>query len=365
MPRQDTLTAAVAAAGAGGAATTEIPKGSFKRGDTAIFRAPMVFMNDRTGERFLVTAVTGDKITILRKYGERSKLINNANTAMKIGDLIRRIAVAQNETGVAGPAQTQRIGHRNNIVQYFTATADLSELGEKISILGPKAMAHQRRKAKYEYLKDKESAFLWGDFANEQGGVAGITESDLKDWRGTTRGFILTMEGATDANILDTRVLSWNKLCDFTEEINRNRTMNGTTLRTTKAKPKKDMGDMNLVAICGKKASIALGNMQRNQHITIVPEQPNWGFNLKTVQTPFGMLDLYYHTLLDGVYSNYILLVDRERVGTRFLSGFDVATWDISERGYHGTKEEIYSLEGFFMTNPECHGIIKGIETAE
>ena len=321
-------------------------------------RPSHLWKNIRTGEIILVTGHTAvaDQISVIRGYG------TTAAAAMVAGDKLRRMGSIMSETQLPGAPQAIHVGHSNNTVQFFSRVTGISSIAQEAGIRGLSEWQKMQRDTKYEYMLDKEEQYLGGEFVSDEQGATGLIDSALPDWRGETKG-ILSYLNETRSHKLDAGGdLTFGTLSDMLHDINRNRQPDGSTVRTGEAgKTMKTMGKYNLVALCGKEGKKALGRIQRSNTVFIKSGEMEYGFDILKMMTDFGTIEIVQHFLLDEELEGHILLLDTNRIRTVKYKGHGVTVRDITPPNAHYKQEEIYSVEGFELMNPECHGMITNV----
>ena len=330
-----------------------------------------LWMNESTKEVFQVTAVpVGNTVSIRRGYGTQP------NKAMSDGQVLRRLGNALSETDTPGKDYGLRQGHSNNTVQKFSHVIGVTEMLRAQGIRTDDVLARKRRNTLYEHLLAKESQFIFGQFVEDMGGLDSNLRIDdtVTDWKGQTRGFLSYIDEAEagsdyTTNILDAgKNLTFDDLSQFLYDINKNRRLDGSTdIQTEAGAPKKTMGKYNLAAVCGFEGKRALGWLQRKNDIQVKSMEKQFGFDIETIQTEGGMIDIYVHNLLDQGYAGHILLIDRNRIRTvkyknHFAQGkAGLKVREITMPNEPGYQEELYEVCGFELMNPECHGYIYNV----
>jgi hypothetical protein len=83
------------------------------------------------------------------------------------------------------------------------------------------------------------------------------------------------------------------------------------------------------------------------------------GFNVRTLETPHGILKLVPTPVLRGPYNNTILIPSDENLFHAQYRAAKYSTNIKTENGYDGVKDEYFSDEGIGMTLAESHFIMK------
>ena len=325
-------------------------------------RVNHVWMNESTGERFLITKIAVDattatttNVTVVRKFG------STAAAAMTTAHVLRRLGSAFAETDTPGLMQYVKEGHSPNSVQFFSATSSISEMAMAMSFEGQNhPWADLQRRARYEYEVDKESAFLRGEYVFDEEGAT--TKSAPTSWRGATRGlgeFINSSPTVNKITVASGASLGFDDLSDVLYEINRNRGSSGQKQINVSGKLKKHMNEYNLVALCGKKGRKTLSKIQRTGTTLNVDQgQSTYGYHLTQLKTDNGMIDVVTHLDMVGDLDGTIYLIDPTRLKCVKFKNHGTHVRDVTDPKVHGKSQEIYSIEGINFYNPECFGKI-------
>ena len=320
-------------------------------------RPSHLWKNTRTGEIILVTtwSATVDTVNIIRGYG------STAAAGMTASDKLRRMGSIMSETELPGAPQAIHVGHANNTVQFFSRVTGISSIAQEAGIRGISEWQKMQRDTKYEYMLDKEEQYLSGEFVSDEQGNA-PTDTSVPDWRGETKGVLAYLNEMRSHKLDAGGDLTFGTLSDMLHDINRNRQPDGSTVRTGETgKQMKTMGKYNLVALCGKEGKKALGRIQRSNTVYIKSGEMEYGFDILKMMTDFGTIEIVQHFLLDEELEGHILLLDTNRIRTVKYKGHGVTVRDITPPNAHYKQEEIYSVEGFELINPECHGLITNV----
>lgn len=355
----------------------------FAGGLEGAFEPNWLWMNERTKEVVLVKSVAATlasagsgmaagelPVTVIRAYGTQGA------AAVQADDVFRRLGNTLSESQLPGDNFHIRTGHSNNTVQKFSHVIGVTNMLREQGVRGGEVLKRQRQNVLYEHFLAKESQFIYGQFVEDTNGLSSLKDSAVTDWKGQTRGILGYLDmtyptghpksGENRSNILDAGGnLTFDDLSEFLHQINLNRRVdNGTTIQTSGGSQEQTMGKYNLVAVCGFEAKQALGWLQRKNHVHVSPMEKSFGFDLMTIQTEGGKLDIYQHNLLTEGFAGHMLIVDRSRIRTvKYQNHTDkgnagLKVRDITIPNMPGYQEELYEVCGFELMNPECHGYI-------
>ena len=289
-----------------------------------------IWMNERTKERFEITGKTETGVTVNRGFGKEIPAApmdaNDTVTHLVSGFYADRDTVKSTHIKVAE--------RRENYTQRLHAFAPtLSESAKR-------------------YVEKVESAFLFGKKAGgrpEEHPVYSVLAGHT-----ATNGIVQTIRESAVSNIRDAGGgLSLRGLDDFLGEATRNRI---PRFSRNENGLDKDLLESEHAALCGKKAMMVLDALIGKDDSVQAEEINNrFGFEIKRIGMLFSVLDLLHYAPLDEEHGDHIILLDKERVGSRYLEGNDVAERD------NGDVWEVSSAEGLWMENPELFGIIQNV----
>lgn len=124
--------------------------------DSNIWTPQTIIMNEATGEYMLVTAISGNTITIIRGIG--------GTTAQDItdGDNLQSVGTGFPEGGGKPSPVTQRGESITNFVQIFKNGWAITGTAQHIKYLTGSQMAMNREQCLAYHAEDIERAFIWG-----------------------------------------------------------------------------------------------------------------------------------------------------------------------------------------------------------
>lgn len=366
----------------GGTATTSTVLG-FPGSMQGAFEPNWLWFNERTKEIVLVKSVAANlgadgnglktgqhPVTVIRGYGTQ------AAADVQTGDVYRRLGNTLSESQLPGDNFHIRTGHSNNTVQKFSHVIGVTNMLREQGVRGGETLKRMRQNVLYEHFLAKESQMIFGQFVEDTNGLSSLKDPAVTDWKGQTRGALSYLDmtyptghpkaGENRSNILDAGGnLTFDDLSEFLQSININRRAdNETSIQTSAGKQEKTMGKYNLIAICGFEAKQALGWLQRKNHVHVSPMEKTFGFDIQTIQTEGGKLDIFQHNLLTEGFAGHMLIIDRSRIRTvKYKNHTDkgnagLKVRDITIPNMPGYQEELYEVCGFELMNPECHGYI-------
>lgn len=147
---EDTHISGRAAAVSGGTTTTVVVA------DGSFYVAGTVLMVEDTGERMLVTATSGNSLTVIRGLGGTS-IVSIDNTMF-----VQSIGNAHEEASGIPTAVAQQGHPRMNYVQIFRNSWAITGTAKAISFRTGSKLAKNKRDCAMYHAEDMERAFIWG-----------------------------------------------------------------------------------------------------------------------------------------------------------------------------------------------------------
>ena len=316
-----------------------------------------IIRNERTGEQLLVKSIATNALTVVREYG------TTAAAAMLDNDTLRIIGVGMSETSKPIPSIQTRVTSRDNMMQLFGRPIDLSKVRDHTSNYGKSEQMRQEHNTRWNFLRDVEQAFMFGEMVDDRQGDGDVKDSSLTDRRCLTGGFTWYIEQFASQNIFDFNGhASFDDLMDILYQLNRDKPSGGKRYPShSKMTQKRNYQDHKMTALCGHKVVSAFAKLiQRSLETTMM--QHEYGFVVTRIRTPYGTLDLFWHRWLDGPYEDNMLIVEPTRVFSKTHEGFDYGIEDVTPKDQpRRITKELSAIKGFAMANPSFHGWARGI----
>ena len=314
------------------------------------FRANDLVRNTRTGEIFLVTAVSTNTLTAVRGYDSGAA---GTGVAMLDNDELMIIGNSMSERAAAPSVLITDPTTVTNYIQRFGRVTGLSVQREHTKEYGPKEAERQKKAAMIEFKKDIEYAFKFGKPLNDVEGASPL-DSAVSDSRRQTGGLQYWIDNYASANVLDAGgVITQNQLWDFVEPMFKDYPEDTTDQQ------------FELMALCSPKAFQVFHNWGIPV-VRISEKTKNYGLALQTYQTPVGRLSLAQdYTLQGDEYNDWMFVINPSDLEYVCQQGLDMQLkTDIQNNDVHEKKDELFGYLGFGMGRPELHGYIKNMQLA-
>ena len=302
----------------------------------AYFKANDLVLNTRTGEVFRVTAVAANTLTVVRGYGTVS------GTAMNDNDELRRIGNAFEEGAGADTAKTVQVDVVTNYCQIFKTSLRLTGSEMSTTLYGGMDLPLRQKMAGIEHSRKIETQFLFGHKYERL--TTSATNAATSHPIRTTQGILkfissnaVSVGGALSEATFNNEFLRYIFTAD----------KNYRQKRTLFVSP-----------LAG-----GVMNQWANGKIQLVPSDKTFGITVNRYLSFFGEVNVVMHPLLEGdVYSGYIIAVDLENVGYKYLSGRDTKLeTDIIQDGTDARTDQFLSECGLKVRLEGVHGYAYGI----
>lgn len=351
VPNNDTGLASVTVDGAVGLASTP---------DTSWVGLEIEVWNEaKTTKKgvALVTAASGNDLT-LKNLGTTAFDLEDNDYCTVIGN-------ARGEGQTSPAAWSDELEVVWNSTQIFRTPVEITGTLYQAALRGANSeLARLRAQKAAEHKMQMERAFMFGSSVigtnldgNGTFGDNYRTDGDSKAVR-TTMGIISAIENygvststAEDQNIFDfSGGLTWNQFVDATEKIFQYLPNSGTR-----------------VAFCGpgamsyfSKIDNAASKLKTGFNIQLSDMKVDQlGYNFKSLETPFGVIQLVYTPALKRERTNFMVLPSQDNIYHATYRPSSYRTNIKTDNGYDGIKDEYFSDEGIGMSLIESHALIK------
>ena len=315
------------------AATAEAGATAITVADGSIFRVNDIVKVPATGETMLVTAVSGNNVTVTRSWGDtEAAQIPNAAELLNIGSAMSENSLAR------ARVSTQEVV-RSNYTQIFRTPFELSRTEDFSEMYGGKDRAYQRRKALAEHKRDIARAIYFGEKAAGVDAVTGapkrtmggLIEAIKKD--GLTHGFSANGTELTYAN--------------FNANV---------------AKRVFEHGSDEKLLVCGGKLAAAIDSWDIGAARGDMGADKTYGVHVTKLITSYGILDVVYDPLLTGeTYGGYGLVLDMDNIRYAHLAGSDTKLrTNIQPNDQDGVMDEYLTECSVEIKLPKTHMLITG-----
>jgi len=299
--------------------------------DADIFQVNDLVKVPATGEilRVLAVDVGANTIQVSREFG------TTAAAAINDNDYLVKMSPAMEEGYTPPEAMVTAKTPKDNYVQLFSKTVEITETADAISLKTGKKRDQERNKKGREFKRDMESQFLWGEPKMDLSGPKPRFQC----------GGVYYFLKAGSAPSLD---------------------MNSAALTETQFE--NFLADVfaydgsDRIAFCGSKVlsqiSLWATAKQRMQPGTTV----KYGVKVKTYSSANGDVHFAKDRHFTGPHAGDMLILKMDDVAYRFLTGLDMKLkLNVQPNGAHYFKDEYYATCGSEVRLAKHHGYIENI----
>ena len=322
FPHDDSITAAATASAT---SLTAANGGRFKQWDVVLVH--------RTGERFLITAVSTNTLTATRG-------LNSSAQAILANDKVEVIGNAYVEGGDVGTAKSVQARMPFNYTQQLRTPFAYTGRDQHTRMFGGKDPNIERRWQGVEHQISLENTFWWG-----------VRDSQTD----ATSGKLITFTGGVDyyvtTNSYDINSIAFNER-NFTEALE-------VGMRDGRGGK---LGKKTKVLFAGARYITEFETWAKNR-LYYVPEDKVYGLDAMVFKSAHGKIILVDHPLFDGENADKAFLLDMNHLRYVFHTGRDTKLLKgRGGNGVDGETEEYMSDVGMEITLERSHMKIFGLD---
>lgn len=294
-----------------------------------IFTVGDIVRNARTGENFLVTAVTATALTVTRAFG------TVAAAAMNSGDGLFIIGNVNEENAGARNVNATRSTPQTNYTQIFKTSIAVSNTEKAANLYGGKDLPYQRAKKGTEHALDIERAFWFGQFKYDVTGTQGHprrSTGGIDEFITAGNSYVQNQGGPLTAPDLNT----------FLRE--------GFTY-----------GNSTKMLFAGGIVLQAINEIARGQIMTKTGDT-TYGVRISEWQTAFGTVNIVHNPLFVEELAGNAYLLDMESFRYRYMEGRDTQLQtNIQANDVDGEVDQYLSEVGLERKQAPRHALLKGV----
>lgn len=295
-----------------------------------IFTVGDTVKNGRTGEVFLVTAITdGDTIAVTSAFG------TTATAAGAAGDGLFITGNVSEENSLVRNVNATRSSPQSNYTQIFKTTMAVSNTEKNSDLYGGPDLAYQRAKKGTEHAMDIERAMWFGEKLYNTGGTQGHprrTTGGILEFITSGSSYVQNQGGPLTAPDMNT----------FLRE--------GFTY-----------GNNEKVLFASGVVLQAINEMARGQIQTQVGES-KYGVNVSRWMTAFGSVDIVHNPLFVEDFGSYAFLLDLECFKYVSLNNRDTKLeTNVQTPGQDGVVDQYITECGLERKQAPRHALLKGV----
>lgn len=280
----------------------------------------------RTGEVMLVTAVATNTLTVTRGFGV------TAAAALVDNDPIVIIGNVNEEGSGTRTLKSTLEVEVFNYTQIFKTPFGVTNTQNSTDMFGGQDLSYQQKKKGIEHMVDMERAFMFGEKKLDTSG------SHPKRATGGLLSFL--NQNNYDASGALTQ-------SEFDQNV---------------AELAFRYGSSEKLMLCSARV-LSVINGWATGKLQIQQGEDTFGLSVTKYVTPFGVLNLVYHPLLEGaVYGGYGVILDVENIKNRPLQGRDTKLeTNIQANDEDQRKDQYLTEAGLQVSLPKTHAVVTGV----
>jgi hypothetical protein len=290
--------------------------------DGSMFRVDDVVLIPSTNERVLVTAISGNTLTVTRGIQGTSGTAADDNAWVKI------LYSKEEENGVSAESISTDYTTVTNFTQIFKRSYSESRTSKQTKRRGPANLTEERRIAMGLIKEDMEQACLWGRKREENGSGSTVR------YTGGLDQFISTNRIDAEGGI------GYGDIGYF---------MNVATR----------FGGSRKIWLCGRDARQQIDSLGLT-YLQVDQNTKKMGMSVSGFQTSFGEVLLVTHLGLDNAHAGHIFVIDPEHCALAELQELTHER-DLQENDRDGEKHQFLAEVGLWMDTEKAHMVITGV----
>lgn len=280
----------------------------------------------RTGEVLLVSSVSTNTLTVVRGFG------TTAAAALVDNDPLVIVGNVNEEGGLARVLKSTVEVEVFNYTQIWKTPFGVTNTQNATDMYGGQDLSYQQKKKGIEHMVDMERSFLFGEKKLDTSG------SHPK----RTTGGLLTFTSANNYDAGGALTQS-----EFDQNVAEIAFRYGSSEKLL-------LASARLLSVIN---GWATGKLQ------IMQGEKTYGLSVTKYVTPFGVLNIVYHPLLEGaIYGGYGVVLDVENIKYRPLQGRDTKLeTNIQANDEDSRKDQYLTEAGLEVRLPKTHALITGV----
>lgn len=290
--------------------------------DGSMFNVDDIVFVPSTSERMLVTAISGNTLTVTRG------VLGSTATAASDNAWVKVLFERQEENGRSGTPLTTDYSTLSNFTQIFKVPYGVSRTRRQTKLRGPADLSEERKLALWKMKEDLEAAFLFGKKRQE------VASGDIYRYTGGLDEFIVTNRLDAEGG-LGFGDIGW------------------ITNQTTR------YGGSKKIWFVGRDARQELDSLGLD-YLQIGPDENILGMAVDGVRSSFGEFMMVTHHGLDNGLADRIYIVDPMHIAMAVLQGITHES-GIQENDRDGELHQYLCEVGLWLDTEKAHAVITGV----
>ncbi len=294
------------------------------------FQANDLIMNKTTKEQMLVTAVSGDTLTVIRGWGTANQ--GTSGEALTVGDELILVGNAWTEGTFSADARSYNPRTAYNYTQIFKRAVENTGTNERIKTYGNvNKLKFQRQEEWYQFLVERSRAYYTGkrvEFADTNNG---------NRKKRTTAG----LDSFIQSNVTTVTSLTYSNFMTFSKQVYRK-------------------GGAEKLLVCNSDFAQLIQEMVMANKVqwAISPKTKEFGINIKRLSCIHGDMDFLMDRTMDDLYTLPTAFALETDLIEEMILRPDVWRENVQAPDWDGRKDEILGESGLKVISEERHGKI-------
>lgn len=294
------------------------------------FQANDLIMNKTTKEQMLVTAVSGDTLTVIRGWGTINQ--GTSGEALTAGDELILVGNAWTEGTFSADARSYNPRLAYNFTQIFKRAVENTGTNEKVETYGNvNKLQFQRQEEWYQFLVERSRAYYTGKRVEFTDTANGNRK------KRTTAG----LDSFIQSNIMIANSLTYKNFMNFSKLVYRK-------------------GGAEKLLVCNSDFAQLVQEMVMDNKVqwAISPKTKEFGINIKRLSCIHGDMDFVMDRTMDDLYPLPTAFALETDLIEEMILRPDVWRENVQARDWDGRKDEILGESGLKVISEERHGKI-------
>lgn len=294
------------------------------------FQANDLIMNKTTKEQMLVTAVSGDTLTVIRGWGTANQ--GTSGEALTVGDELILVGNAWTEGTFSADARSYNPRTAYNYTQIFKRAVENTGTNERIKTYGNvNKLKFQRQEEWYQFLVERSRAYYTGKR------VEFVDTNNGNRKKRTTAG----LDSFIQSNVTTVTSLTYSNFMTFSKQVYRK-------------------GGAEKLLVCNSDFAQLIQEMVMANKVqwAISPKTKEFGINIKRLSCIHGDMDFLMDRTMDDLYTLPTAFALETDLIEEMILRPDVWRENVQAPDWDGRKDEILGESGLKVISEERHGKI-------
>lgn len=294
------------------------------------FQANDLIMNKTTKEQMLVTAVSGDTLTIVRGWGTANQ--GTSGEALTASDELILVGNAWTEGTFSADARSYNPRQAYNYTQIFKRAVENTGTNEEVETYGNvNKLQFQRQEEWYQFLVERSRAYYTGKR------VEFVDTNNGNRKKRTTAG----LDSFIQSNVTTVTSLTYSNFMTFSKQVYRK-------------------GGAEKLLVCNSDFAQLIQEMVMANKVQwdISPKTKEFGINIKRLSCIHGDMDFLMDRTMDDIYTLPTAFALETDLIEEMILRPDVWRENVQAPDWDGRKDEILGESGLKVISEERHGKI-------